>query len=71
MEQKRHAGGGTDQTQPCGCGPLILCGKHGWRGDGPVARAEERRLREQEAQHSAASWLSDGLSRGFAGTRIA
>jgi len=39
--------------------------------DGPVARAEERRVREQATRTSEQSWLSDGLSRGFAGTRIA
>lgn len=77
MQKKRHDGGGA-HCYPCLSHKHHLrpdpscheCWKH-FGVDGPVARAEERRVRELEARHSAASFLSNGLSRGFAGTRIA
>ena len=75
MQRYEQAGGGVGAVRSThynpGTGAVSLRGRGHFGVDGPVARAEERRVREQDTRTSEQAWLSDGLSRGFAGTRIA
>lgn len=71
MQSNERRGGGVPRTDLILTTRVPLSGRGHFGMDGPVARAEERRVREQSTRTSEQAWLSDGLSRGFAGTRIA